>query len=61
LKMILQLNMIKDCTVVQQDVDLAEKIFGKDIAVLKGKTTRSAPKEVIHDTVEIPKALKEAQ
>jgi hypothetical protein len=61
MKAILRLNMIKDCPVVQRDIDLAQKIFGKDIAVLKGKATRTAPKQVIHDTIEIPKALREAQ
>jgi hypothetical protein len=47
--------------VVQTDLDLAEKIFEKDVAVLKGKLVRSKPKQVIHDTIEVPRALKEAQ
>jgi hypothetical protein len=55
--------MIKDCPVVQDDVILAEKIFGKDVAILKGTTTRTKPKPkpVIHDIIAVPKALKMAQ
>jgi hypothetical protein len=29
--------MIKHCPVVQDDVILAEDIFGKDVAIIKGK------------------------
>jgi hypothetical protein len=36
-------------------------IFGKDVAIVKGKTTRKKPKLVIHNTIEVPKALKLAQ
>jgi hypothetical protein len=55
LKMILRLNLIKDCLVVQEDVKLAKMIFGRDVAIIKGKTTRKK------DTIEVPKALKLAQ
>jgi hypothetical protein len=61
MKTVLQLNMIKDCLVVEEDIILAEKIFGKDVAVIKGTTTQSAPKPVLQDTVVVPRALKEAQ
>jgi hypothetical protein len=40
LKKILKMNFIKDFPVIEEDVDLAENIFGKDIAILKGKTSR---------------------
>jgi hypothetical protein len=36
-------------------------IFGKDVAIIKGKTTRKKPKPVIQDTIKVPKALKLAQ
>jgi hypothetical protein len=55
------LNLIKDCPVVQDNVKLAEEIFGHDIAILKGKAIRKKPKPVIHDTIAVPKALKLAQ
>jgi hypothetical protein len=61
LKTLLRLNLIKGCPVVQDDVKLAEEIFGHDIAILKGKTIRKKPKPVIHDTIAVPKALKLAQ
>ena len=41
------------------NVTLAEKIFGPDIAALKGKSTRPKPKRVKEDLVEIPQELKE--
>ncbi len=41
------------------DVDLAEKIFGRDIGTLKGKTMRQAPPRVKDDLVEVPRELKE--
>jgi hypothetical protein len=61
LKKVIRLNMIKDCPVVEEDVILSKKIFGKDVAVLKGKTTRTKPKPVTHDTIAIPMALKMVQ
>ncbi len=58
-KAILRQNIIKNCPVTPADVDLAEKIFGPDIGMLKGKTTRRAPPHVKEDVVEVPRELKE--
>ncbi|MGL5934310.1 MAG: hypothetical protein ACRCZI_01655, partial [Cetobacterium sp.] len=58
---ILRMNSIKDCPVVEDDIKLAEAIFGKDIAIIKGKTTRQKPTPVIRDTIEIPIELKTKQ
>jgi hypothetical protein len=33
-------NMIKNCTVTPTDIDNAHKLFGADIAILRGKTVR---------------------
>mgnify|MGYP006146641567 CR=1 FL=1 len=38
-KWILQLNQIKDCPVTLEDAKIAERIWGRNIAALKGKTT----------------------
>ena len=37
---------------------IAERTFGPDVATLKGKSTRSKPKPVKTDIIEIPKELK---
>ena len=52
-------NIILNCAVTVGDVARAEKIYGKDIHTLKGKTTRSKPKEVVTDYMEIPKNILE--
>ena len=49
--------MIKDCPVTLEDTNVAKSIWGKDIAALKGKTTRSKPDPVAKDFVKVPKEL----
>ena len=39
---------------IVEDVDVSLKIWGKNIAALKGKTTRSKPNTVARDSVKIP-------
>ena len=53
-KYILRQNIIQNCPVTVEDVNIAKKIFGPDMGTLKGKTTRKKPKPVKSDTVEIP-------
>jgi hypothetical protein len=55
------MSSVKDCPVIETDIALAEKIFGKDVAGLKGKTTRKKPNVLIHDTIAIPPELQLAQ
>jgi hypothetical protein len=40
-----------------QDIDVAKNIWGKNIATLKGKTTRSKTHPVARDYVKVPKEL----
>ena len=49
--------MLKDSPVTAQDVDVALKIWGPSVALLKGKTVRRKPPLVLEDIVEIPKEL----
>jgi hypothetical protein len=58
MKHMLQMNMIKNCPVTTQDVVNAERIFGPDIATLKGKTTHRSPPRIINDMIEVPEELK---
>ena len=61
LKKIITMNGIGDCPVTVEHIKLAEQIYGKDIASLKGKTTRRTPDEVVDDIVAIPPELTRAQ
>jgi hypothetical protein len=42
-KWVVQSNQIKDCPVTAQDVNVALKIWGPSVALLKGKTVRRMP------------------
>ena len=59
LKSVLRQNVIANCPVRAVDVDNAEKIFGPDVAALKGKSTRPKPPVVIDDHVDIPQEILE--
>ena len=56
-KWMVQSNSIQDCPVTLNDIVLAEKIWGPNIAALKGKTTRSTPKPVTTDYLQVPKGI----
>ena len=50
-------NQIKDYPVTVEDVDVALKIWGKNITALKRKTTRIKPNIVARNSVKIPMDL----
>jgi hypothetical protein len=54
---VIQSIQIKDCPVTVQDIDVAQKILGNNIAALKGKTTRSKSIPVARDYVKVPMEL----
>ena len=56
-KWITQSNQITDCPVAVDDVKIAEAIFGKDISMLKGKTTRMKPIHVADLRIATPRGL----
>jgi hypothetical protein len=61
LKAMIRMNLIKNCVVTTEDVNLAMKAYGPDISGIKGKTTRRKPTTVVDNTVEIPEELLEIQ
>ena len=48
---------IHNCPIRAADVDIAENIFGPDMATLKGKSVRKKPKPVVEDWLELPKEI----
>jgi hypothetical protein len=56
-KWVIRSNQIKDCPVKIQDIDVATNIWGKNIAALKGKTTRSKAHPVARYYAKVPKEL----
>jgi hypothetical protein len=46
-----------DCPVTSRDIDTALKIWGKNIAALKGKTVRARPSPVAEDLVKVPRDI----
>jgi hypothetical protein len=58
LKWITQANLLKNNPVGPQDVDVALKICGPNVALLKGKTVRKTAPVVRLDIVEVPKEIR---
>jgi hypothetical protein len=56
-KWVIRNNQIKDFLVTVQDIELAPKIWGKNITALKGKTTRRKTIPVARDYVKVPLEL----
>jgi hypothetical protein len=50
--------MLKDCPVIHQDVDVALKVWGNQVPMLKGKTVRQKPPVVTEDVVQVPKEIR---
>eukprot|EP00978_Attheya_sp_CCMP212_P017186 scaffold45596_cov58-Attheya_sp.AAC.9 len=58
---ILRMNVVQDNPITIEDVKLAEKVFGPDVATLKGKTTRRKLIPVVEDMIPVPRELIQAQ
>jgi hypothetical protein len=52
MKKAIKMNSILNCPVTMDDINLAERIFGPDVASLKVKSTRSRPMRVVSDIIE---------
>ena len=62
LRKLLRMNLLKNCPVTHEDVVLAKKSFGKDVAVLKGKEIKPRPPVVDKsDVVDLPPELMETE
>jgi hypothetical protein len=59
LKWITQANLLKDSPVGPQDVDVALKIYGPPVALLKGKTVRQKAPVARQDVVAVPKEIRQ--
>ena len=57
LKSIIRMNLIRNNKVTTEDVNLALKTLGPDVATIKGKTTRRKPQPVVDNIIEIPDEL----
>jgi len=57
LKQVIKINSIKNIPVTTEDIALAKKIYGPDLASLKGKTVHQSPAPVVNDVIEIPREL----
>ena len=53
-KWVIIINHIKDCPTTVEDVNVALKIWGKNIVALKGNTTQIKPNTVARYSVKIP-------
>jgi hypothetical protein len=56
-KWIIWSNQIRDCPVTVEHVNTAIKIWGKNVAALKGKTTWTKPDPLARDFVKVPMEL----
>ena len=58
LRKLLRMNLLKNCPVSHENVVLAQRIFGKDVAVLKGNEVKPKPPVVNKaDVVDLPPEL----
>jgi hypothetical protein len=58
LRWITQANYLKDNPVGPRDVDVALKIYGPSVALLKGKTVCKTAPVARQDVVEVPKEIR---
>ncbi len=46
--------MIRNCPITIQDIEIAEKVYGKSVGALKNKTVRVKPDPVVTNYVAVP-------
>ena len=50
---------VQNCPIRIEDINIAQNIFGPDMATLKGKSTCKKPKPALEDWIELPKEILE--
>jgi hypothetical protein len=50
-------NHLRNCSIHPNNIEIATKIWGPNVAILKGKTTRSTPLPVVADFIKVPQAM----
>ncbi len=55
------MNLTKDCPITTTDIVNAHKIYGPDLANIRGKTAHRVPAHVHSDIVEIPQQILDNQ
>lgn len=60
-KWILKSNQVQECHVTTEDAGVAQKVWGTNVALLKGKTMQQTPPAVQTDIIEIPTALRKTE
>ena len=56
-RMMIKNGLINNCPITIEDINIAQDIFGKNVHLLKGKTTRRTPDIVKTDYVEVPRDI----
>jgi len=56
-KAFLRMNQVKNCPVICEDVDIAEKIWGVPVALIKGKSTHVKREAIRDNLIDLPKEL----
>ena len=61
LKALTRVNMIRNCSVNTEDVNLADRACGRDVSIVEGKSARSSPKQINSNLIELPEELLSVQ
>ena len=57
LKKIIMMNAIVNCPITHDDINIAEEIYGPNVAIIKGKMTQRKLNIVVQDYIDIPPEL----
>ena len=57
MKGIMRQNILDNCPVTNEDLRIADAVYGPDISTLRGRSTRPSPKKIVENQIEIPMEL----